>query len=738
MHRITFLRIINISGLALLVMSSNSSLNASDYVSRSFGSIPLPLPAATELFTDIGAGLFQLCCSQLAWGDYDNDGDLDLLITGETAIPGYRTNTRLYRNDGGTFAEVSTGFPGVSVGAAAWGDYDNDGDLDLLLAGVGESQLVASVYRNDSGAFVDIGAGLVGIRDGAAVWGDYDNDGNLDIAIGGCDDGFPTCNYSTATRIYRNQGESTFSDIGAGLPGVYASSLAWGDYDNDGDLDLLAAGSTISSTISSLYRNDGGGVFTDSIAGFPAVQYGAVAWGDYDNDGDLDLVLAGSSLSGQIARVYRNDGGTFTDVNAGLAGVVHSTVAWGDYDNDGDLDLLLSGQETEQLYQQITRVYRNDGDGVFTDIVAGLPGLYYSSNAWGDYDNDGDLDFAVTGLSDADGLVSRIYRSNAIMANTAPSTPSGLSASVVDTTVGLVWDAAGDAETLASGLTYNVRVGTTPGGSDVLAAMADTATGYRRVPQLGNAQHGTNMTLENLAPGTSYYWSVQAGDTAFAGSPFAAEGSFTTLPDLIFADGFESGNFSAWSGGKVDGGDLSVGAGAALVGSFGMQALIDDANPVYVTDDSPEAEPRYRARFYFDPDSLTMAAGVAHDLFHGFSGASAVVLRVEFRFTGTRYQVRARARDDANAWVNTPWFNLPDRPHFLELDWRAATAAELNDGGLTFWIDGVQRADLTGIDNDTRRIDRVRLGAVAGLDAGTSGTYYFDHFESRRDSYIGP
>jgi hypothetical protein len=81
---------------------------------------------------------------------------------------------------------------------------------------------------------------------------------------------------------------------------------------------------------------------------------------------------------------------------------------------------------------------------------------------------------------------------------------------------------------------------------------------------------------------------------------------------------------------------------------------------------------------------------------------------------------------------------LSDIPHSIELDWRAATAPGANDGGLTLWIDGVERQALTGIDNDTRRIDRVLLGALAGIDTGTRGTYFFDAFESRRQTYIGP
>ncbi|HXQ32466.1 MAG TPA: hypothetical protein VN843_00455, partial [Anaerolineales bacterium] len=145
-----------------------------------------------------------------------------------------------------------------------------------------------------------------------------------------------------------------------------------------------------------------------------------------------------------------------------------------------------------------------------------------------------------------------------------------------------------------------------------------------------------------------------------------------------------------------------------------------------------------RVRFYFDPNSIPMASNDAHFIFKGFVGTSTEVLRMEFRNSSGTYQIRASLLDDGTTWISTNWFTLSDAPHSIELDWRAATAAGANNGGLTLWIDGVQQQDLTGVDNDTRRMDRARLGALTGLDAGTSGTYYFDAFVSRRQNYIGP
>jgi uncharacterized protein YjiK len=208
--------------------------------------------------------------------------------------------------------------------------------------------------------------------------------------------------------------------------------------------------------------------------------------------------------------------------------------------------------------------------------------------------------------------------------------------------------------------------------------------------------------------------------------------------DLIFADGFESGNLAAWTSNSSDVGDLSASTPAALVGTKGLQAVIDDINSIYVSDDTPNAEPRYRARFYFDPNSITMSSNDNHFIFCGYTGASTLVLRVQFRFRNGSYQLRTALRNDASTWTTTNWFTISDTSHSIELDWRAATAVGANNGGLTLWIDGTQQADLTGIDNDTRRIDRARMGAVSGIDTGTRGTYYFDAFESRRQTFIGP
>jgi Bacterial Ig domain/K319L-like, PKD domain len=241
-------------------------------------------------------------------------------------------------------------------------------------------------------------------------------------------------------------------------------------------------------------------------------------------------------------------------------------------------------------------------------------------------------------------------------------------------------------------------------------------------------------TTASFSAAGSYTLRLSASDSALTSSDDLV---VTVGADLIFLDGFESGNFSAWSSATTGGGRLSVTAAAALVGTYGMQALITDNNPIFVTDDSPIAEPRYRARFYFDPNSIPMAKNKGTYIFEGRNAAGPAVLRVELRWTGTQYQLRAGLANDLASFTSTAWFAITDAPHAIELDWRASTAPGANNGGLTLWIDGSQQATLAGVDNDTVRVERARLG-VDGIDKGTRGTCYFDAFESRRASYIGP
>lgn len=485
--------------------------------------------AIAQSWPDTNASLVGLQRSAIAWGDYDNDDDLDLLVSGwASKVNGEPTITALYRNDGGAFVSSGAGLVAVQSGAVAWGDYDRDGDLDVAIAGqtgiVGFGR-VTKIYRNDGGTFVDIGAGLPGVNNGSLAWGDYDNDGDLDLAMSGW------TGTTRLTKVYRNDG-GAFSDSGVALIGVNYGQVAWADYDNDGDLDLAVCGwAGGTAHVTRIYRNQNG-AFSDANAGLPGVAFGALAWGDYDNDGDLDLLISGRPQGpNSISRIYRNTNGAFADAAAGLGGadgrgaVEFCSSAWGDYDNDGYLDVVVSGwSDVLGNGFRVTRILRNNPlDGAFVNSNAGLPALQYSAAAWADHDNDGDLDIAISGqIAGADWERTRIHRNSvAITANTPPGAPGGLSAVVSGSSVTFSWSAASDGQTPASGLSYNLRVGTSPGTDNVMSGMANLATGYRRIPAIGNAQQRLSWTLHGVS--LPLYWSVQAIDGAYAGGAWAPE-----------------------------------------------------------------------------------------------------------------------------------------------------------------------------------------------------------------------
>jgi hypothetical protein len=219
-------------------------------------------------------------------------------------------------------------------------------------------------------------------------------------------------------------------------------------------------------------------------------------------------------------------------------------------------------------------------------------------------------------------------------------------------------------------------------------------------------------------------------------------GHVPSTSDLIFKDGFESGSLGAWSVSATDGGQLDVSPQAALAGTTaGAEGLIDDPNALWVQDDTPFDEGRYRARFYLDPsrfDPGEAAQRFRTRIFIAFDAApqrrlATVILR---RMAGQYALGGTTARDDGTR-ANGPFFPVTAGPHAVEIEWRRATAAAANDGTFQMWVDGLLVANLTGLDNDSGGIDYARLGAIS-IKPGASGTILWDEFESRRQTYIGP
>jgi hypothetical protein len=489
---------------------------------------PIQFTERTGLpFTGVGA-------SSADWGDYDNDGDLDLLLTGSTLASRI---SRIYRNNGDkTFTlQSAITLTGVHNGSVDWGDYNNDGFLDILLTGSTGITMVTKVYKNngDNTFTEQTGMGLPGVGYSAVAWGDYNNDGNLDILLTGLDGG------SLLSRIYKNNGDNTFTgQSGISLTAVSGGAVGWCDYDNDGFLDILLTGNTGTTQVSKIYRNNGNNTFTEQTSiSLSGVANGSVAWGDYNNDGNPDILLTGMAGSTPISKIYKNNGNnTFTE-QAGivLPGISISSAVWGDYNNDGSLDIFMTG--TIDGINCISKVYKNNNDNTFSELTGiSFTGTYYSSAVWGDYDNDNDLDILVSGATPT-GPVAKLYDDNNCIMNTPPSPPGYLDPIVVNgyDVIFNHWDPGTDAQTPESGLTYNIYAGTSPGGIQEISPMARLSDGYRRVVQRGNTGQVSFFILNDLTPGT-YYWGAQAIDNSYAGSVFATGPAITVPPLTVTAD----------------------------------------------------------------------------------------------------------------------------------------------------------------------------------------------------------
>ncbi|RPI12564.1 MAG: T9SS C-terminal target domain-containing protein [Ignavibacteriae bacterium] len=339
--------------------------------------------------------------------DVDGDGWLDLYNANNN------TNCRLWKNNAGTsFTDigaawgVSGTFPTRGCSAA---DFDNDGNIDIM---VGNYNAVLILYKNTGTAYTNFttnaGVNFMGYG-GSINWIDYNSDGKVDAVF--ANDGIPYhYNY-----LFKNENLLSFTNVAysSGLTDSLSTlCLGSADYDNDGDMDLFCGSqtNTPNPVTGRLYVNNGNGTFSDVTTSSQLTTYAytwSCDWGDFDNDGDMDLYLGASNAPNLL---YQNNGNsTFTEVSMqyGVNDPSQSySCGWLDFDNDGDLDLYVAnGQPTPD------KLYRNDGS-TFTDVAStvGTNDIRHSACiSLGDYNNDGFVDIYLVN----NGTENRLYKSNA-------------------------------------------------------------------------------------------------------------------------------------------------------------------------------------------------------------------------------------------------------------------------------------------------------------------------------------
>jgi enediyne biosynthesis protein E4 len=403
---------------------------------------------------------FETMAGGVALFDYNNDGLLDIFFTNGAAIPSLEKSdasyfNRLFRNNGdGTFTDVTekAGLQGIgySMGVAA-GDYDNDGFVDLYVTGVNRNQLF---HNNGDGTFTDVTekAGVGGFIPKlgkawsvAAGWFDYNNDGRLDLfvvnylnysiktAVPCVQQGLPAyCSpvdyLGTPNILYRNNGDGTFTDVSeqSGVSKYVGKGmgLAFADYDNDGFTDIFVSNDTFENY---LLHNNGDGTFTNValLAGVAYNAFGKAIAGmgadfrDVDNDGKPDIFE--TAMFGEGFPLYKNLGdGQFQDVTAtaGLGALTSRSTAWGvgvaDFDNDGNKDLFTANADILDNAMELAhrpfplpnRVFRNKGELHFEDVSSKAGHSFqvpapHRGAAFGDLNNDGRIDAVVSVLNGA-------------------------------------------------------------------------------------------------------------------------------------------------------------------------------------------------------------------------------------------------------------------------------------------------------------------------------------------------
>jgi uncharacterized repeat protein (TIGR01451 family) len=283
------------------------------------------------------------------WADTDNDGDVDGFVSTDVG-----QKKLFYQNNGnGTFTKITTGALVEELGysrGAAWADYDNDGWVDLFVADYFSTKFNLLFHNNGDGTFTKVTSGPIATEAAssvAGVWGDYNNDGLIDLFVAN------TNNENNC--LYKNLGGGQFEKITSGAivnDGGKSVGASWGDIDNDGDLDLFVTNGGQQSHF--LYKNNGDGTFARSTTGDAAndANYSnGSSFVDYDNDGDLDLFVANDQLNNNS--LYSNDGtGNFRSVSGSLTqdGGQSFATAWADYDNDGDMDALVANRSGGDLF----------------------------------------------------------------------------------------------------------------------------------------------------------------------------------------------------------------------------------------------------------------------------------------------------------------------------------------------------------------------------------------------------
>lgn len=504
---------------------------------------------ANAQFTEFDA-TFDLQHADIVAVDIDNDGDLDIIVSGEG---GGVAKSAIFINNGGTYTlqgSESVITPG-HFADIKMGDIDGDGDLDAIFNGNSNAALGKGIALNDgTGIFTRSTLDVTGATISCG-FADFNNDGLIDYyVIGNHADNIGTLFFQNTDGTFTKD-QSSFA--GTNLIDADVSLV---DFNNDGYIDMFISAwdDNGKSRYSSVLTNDGFGRF--AVMAQPNVirkGYGSSVWGDVDGDGFMDLLLNGDGgadgeASSDIFRLYRNNGGSL-EAKASFNDYRQISVGNGarmvDWDNDGDLDIILTGWSgTKGRQATMLFVCTDAANFTYTEHElsnTAFPGVSESSIETADLNKDGKIDLLITGYNgDQASQIGKFnrnicgyYLNQSTTANTKPTVPTTLAHEITksgdETLVTFTWGAATDAQTPQKALTYNMALKNTSTGKWFYNPMAVTSgetNGWRMVSEHGNVFGNKRWEIYNL-PAGNYEWTVQAIDANFMGSTFAETKTFT-------------------------------------------------------------------------------------------------------------------------------------------------------------------------------------------------------------------
>jgi hypothetical protein len=496
----------------------------------------------------------------LIWGDYNNDGLLDAFLVGGQ---GSETETAaLYKNNGNnSFTEIPMDdFFKLTRGSAAFIDYDNDGNLDLLVTGGMMGMPIALLYRNSGSPKYEFNEVISAaeILPPISIEGndhnprviyafDYNNDGWTDIIMNGSAGDEPWKEQGRVVALFKNN-QGTFEHQEKPVNGtenfrpLNGGALCVGDVNRDGYADLIASGYADGGveSVTDLYINKGDGTFykwADSQQTFTGHQQGDNFFIDVNNDGWMDIIEIGRDLHNSWAgfgNLYLNNQNlTFTKLTRDVTGLPggQAVVSVGDINNDGWTDLFAAGWETGAKFMY------NNGDTTFT--AASLPATESARGGFDnfvDINNDNTLDFTILGYVDNVGFYNAMYKNDrgaGIPTNNAPSAPTNVKVIRENDKYILSWDSASDDHTPQNAIRYNVSVDF-KNGKKYAYVPADAATGKIKVN--GLQPFITSNSFELNLPEGDYTFAVQAVDQANVGGLFSTVSSLTGIDQIAVSN----------------------------------------------------------------------------------------------------------------------------------------------------------------------------------------------------------